>query len=183
MSTINRLFVNQIPGRLFCRAIVARSLLGLFLGLSGSLSLLCSALHTRNGSHAVAIRHSHHLDTLCRATSLRNLVGLHANHRGSLGDNKQLMLRPHGLHCRQLALAVGHLNGEDALAAAVLLRIVGDRSSFAKAVLGDDKEVARTVGNLHAQDTCAVFHSDAAHTAGIAAGGTHLILAENDSLA
>ena len=93
------------------------------------------------------------------------------------------MLRPHGLHCRQLALAVGHLNGEDALAAAVLLRIVGDRSSFAKAVLGDDKEVARTVGNLHAQDTCAVFHSDAAHTAGIAAGGTHLILAENDSLA
>ena len=93
------------------------------------------------------------------------------------------MLRAHRLHGREVALALGHLDGVDALTAAILLRVVRDRRALAVAALGDDEQIAVAVSDFHAQNAHAVLHTDTANAAGIAAGGAHLLLGEHDRLA
>ena len=93
------------------------------------------------------------------------------------------MLRAHRLHSGEIALLLRHLDGEDALAAAVLQRVVGHRGALAVAALGDHEQVARAATDLHTQDLGTLGHRDTAHAARIAAGLAHLILAEHNGLA
>ena len=93
------------------------------------------------------------------------------------------MLRAHRLHGCEVALALGHLDGIDTLTAAVLLRVIRDRRAFAVTALGNDKQVAVTVGNLHTKNAHAFLHANAADAAGIATGGAHLVLGEHNRLA
>ena len=83
-----------------------------------------------------------------------------------------------------LAVALALLDGDHALGAAAVACVFRDRGSFAIAIAGGCQHTLLLVfGHQHGNDTLAVFKHHAAHTPGVAAHGTNIILVKTHGLA
>ena len=71
---------------------------------------------------------------------------------------------------------MGHRNGVDALAAAMVLGVFLDLRALAVALFGDDEQVSAGLGDFHAEHVCVGRHVHAAHAHGAAAHGAGLRL-------
>ena len=93
--------------------------------------------------------------------------------------NTQLLVLAHDQRAGERALALGQLDRLDALRAAALDRVVGDRGALAEAVLGHDEQLGVVARDVHREHRVALLgHVHAAHAGRVAAHRPHPRLVE-----
>src|SRR5690349_2847665 len=105
-----------------------------------------------------------------------------AHQRAGRTDEHELMLGIHLQRRDHLAVALGSLQRDDALAAAAMRREVLERRELAVAI-GRGREDESLANNDQRDEFLALAQLDAAHAGGLATHGPHFVLVEADGLA
>ena len=136
-----------------------------------ALFLLGDALHGDDllGSVALPLQ-ADEAHALRVAADGRDAVDRHADQLAAVGDQHQVVVVGDQAQADHLAVALGGLDGDDALAAAVLGRVVGRRRALAVAVLAHGEQRRRLLArdDRHADHLVVVgrlAQPDAAHAA------------------
>src|SRR5689334_2594534 len=109
-------------------------------------------------------------DTLRGAAHLADLVHARADQHAAGGDQHDLVLRGHERRGHDPAVALGGLDGNHALGAAPVARVLHDRGALAVAVLGGGEDTLLLVlGHQQRDHLAALREVHSTHAAGTAA--------------
>src|SRR5271166_198525 len=120
--------------------------------------------------------------TLRVATHDRNILDRSAHQSASLAHEHDLVVEAHLQRTDHASVAVRHLQGNDALAAAPMSRKVFERREFSVAVFGSRQDKA-LLGHDERIDALIVAEANAAHSGGLATHRAHFVLDEPNRLA
>src|SRR5690606_34667856 len=101
-----------------------------------------------------------------------------AHQRALVGDQHDLVALAHLDGADDAAVALAGLDADHTLAAAAVFGEFLDAGALAVAVLADGKNVGALLRDDHVHHAVVILEADAAHAAGGAAHGTHVVLVE-----
>ena len=93
------------------------------------------------------------------------------------------MLRTNNAASNQVTLLLRHCDGKDALATTLMDWVLRNCSALSVALLGNNKEVAIAIGNLHAKHSCVALERNTTDARGTTAHASCLSLVKQDCLA
>mmetsp|Transcript_70446 Transcript_70446/g.165983 ORF Transcript_70446/g.165983 Transcript_70446/m.165983 type:complete len:904 (-) Transcript_70446:3267-5978(-) len=123
-------------------------------------------------------------DALGGATKLTDLGDAGAHQHALVGDQHDLVFRPHQRGCHDAAIALALLDRDHALGTPAVAGVFEDAGALAEAVLGGRQHALRLVfGHQHRNQALVGLQHHAAHTAGGAAHRAHIVFVEANGLA
>lgn len=154
-----------------------------FGGLSAFLFLAVGEVHSLgvhriDGDDVLPFLQIHELDALGVASGLTDLGDLHADELARTGEDHELVVGRHLAYADDLAVALGGLDGDDPLPAAVGETVVRHQGDLSETVLGDGQQKVVGTDDGHGDDLVMQSDRHSPHAAGVPAHGPYLLLGE-----